>query len=404
MRVLIADKLAPLATERLQAADHEVFVEPGLKDDALVAALAEHRPDALIVRSTKVTAEALAASPTLALVVRAGAGVNTIDLQAAGRLGVFVSNCPGRNAVAVAELVLGLVVAIDRRIPDNVIAAREGRWDKAGLSAADGLKGRTLGILGMGSIGQAVAARARAFEMPVVAWSRSLTEERAAALGVTALADPIEVARRADVLTVHTALTPDTRGLVGRKLLSAMKDGSTVINAARAEVVDEAALPEALDAKGLWAGLDVLASEPSAKTGTLDDPLARHPRVYLTHHIGASTREAQEAVAAEAARLVLAYDRTGRADNCVNLVAQTRATHCLVVRHRDEVGVLADVLDRLRAASINVQEMENILFDGGEAALARIQTASDPGGVIDALTQLPSILHATSVPLTGGSR
>lgn len=404
MRVLIADKLAPLATERLQAAGHEVVLEPKVDGDTLIAALATHRPEALIVRSTKVTAEALAASPALSLVVRAGAGVNTIDLEAAGRLGVFVSNCPGKNAVAVAELVLGLILAIDRRIPDHVIAGREGRWDKGGLGDAAGLKGRTLGILGMGAIGQAVARRAKAFEMKVVAWSRSLTDEGAAAMGVVRASSPLEVARQVDVLTVHTALGKDTRGLLGAELFAAMKDGAIVLNTARAEVMDEAALLAALDAKGLWAGLDVIAAEPPGKTGVLDDPLARHPRVVLTHHIGASTAEAQDAVAAEAARIVLDYDRTGRAVNCVNLVAQTRATHCLIVRHKDEVGVLADVLDRLRAAGINVQEMENILFDGGAAALARIQTASDPSGLLDELSTLPTILHATSVRLTGGSR
>ncbi len=408
MRVLMADRLADLARERLEEDGHTVHVDPSLKGDTLVAAMAAVRPEVLVVRSTKVTDEVLGACSDLALVIRAGAGVNTIDLDAAGKRGVFVSNCPGRNAVAVAELVFGLAIAIDRHLADGVIAARAGRWDKGAFSQAQGLKGRTLGILGMGAIGQAVAQRAKAFEMDVVAWSRSLTPERAAALGVTRAPDALGVARTADILTVHTALTAGTAGLVDAQLLDAMPEGATLINTARAEVVDEVALLEALDRRGLRAGLDVLRSEPSGKTGELDDPLAVHPHVVLSHHIGASTTEAQEAVASEVVRLVRTYDRTGRADSCVNLVMATRATHVLVVRHRDEVGVLADVLDRLRIAGINVQEMENILFDGGAAALARIQTAADPTPVLDALLALPSILHASSVrlatPPAGGPR
>lgn len=404
MRVLMADRLDPVGRERLVGAGHEVREEPQLKGAALVEAVAAWDPEALIVRSTRVDREVLEAGHALSLVVRAGAGVNTIDLEAAGRLGVFVSNCPGRNAVAVAELVWGLMLAIDRKIPDNVSEARAGRWDKARFSQAVGLHGRTLGILGMGAIGRAVAERARAFGMQVVAWSRSLDEATAARLGIQRAADPVEVASRSDVLTVHTALSPQTRGLVGREVLSALPEGAIFINAARAEVVDEEALRAALDARELWAGLDVVEGEPAAKTGALDHPLAAHPRVYLTHHIGASTAQAQRAVAEEAARIVLEYHRTGRAEACVNLVEETRATHCLSVRHRDEVGVLADVLDRLRKASINVQEMENILFEGGGAALARIQTASDPSAVVPELQDLPTTFHVFSVPLSGGKR
>lgn len=404
MRVLLADSLAPLAAAQLTEAGHDVIVEPGLAGASLVAAVRDHAPHALVVRSTTVDAAVLEASPALSLVVRAGAGVNTIDLDAAGRAGVFVSNCPGRNAAAVAELVFGLLIGIDRHLADNVVAARAGRWEKGRFSKADGLRGRTLGILGLGSVGRAVALRARAFGMRVVAWSRSLTPDAAAGLGIERAATPLDVARVADAITVHTALTPETRGIVGRPLLAAMKHGAVLINTARAEVVDEAALAEALDTRGLRAGLDVLEGEPAGKQGAFDHPLARHPSVLFTHHIGASTEEAQESVAADVVRIVLAYDATGRAPSCVNLVSRTRATHCLVVRHRDEVGVLADVLDRLRGASINVQEMENILFEGGGAAVARIQVSRDPTPVLPALEALPSILHVAAVDITSGGR
>ena len=400
MNILFADALSDVAVQALRAAGHGVVVDASLKDDALVAALASHRPDALVVRSTKVTAAHLQASSELSIVVRAGAGVNTIDLDAAGRRGVYVANCPGKNAVAVAELTFALLLALDRHVADCVIDAREGRWNKGAWSKALGLKGRTLGIVGMGQIGEEVARRARAFDMPVVAWSRSLTPARAEALGVRALGSATEVAAEADVVSLHLALTPDTRGLVDAAFLAAMKPGSVLLNTSRAEVVDEAALLEALDARNLSAGLDVLAGEPAGKTGLLDDPLARHSRVVLTHHIGASTQEAQDAVAHEVARILLTFDRTGRAPNVVNLLDETSASHVLIVRHLDEVGVLAGVLDALRSHGINVQEMENTIFAGGEAAVARIQVDGDPSAGVDELNALEHVLHVACVRLT----
>lgn len=400
MRVLIADKLVAEAAQALQDAGHEVHVDPALHGEALREALSTLAPEVLVVRSTKVTAEHLAAASALSLVVRAGAGVNTIDLDAAGAQGVFVSNCPGRNADAVAELTLGLLVSIDRRIPDNVAEARAGRWDKKRFGKADGLKGRTLGVLGCGRIGQAVIARAQAFGMEVVAWSRSLDEAKAAGLGVRHAGSPVEVARHSDALTVHTALTPDTRGLIGAEVLDALPDGAIVLNTSRAGVVDADALSEALDRKGLRVGLDVFEGEPATKQGALDTPLARHERVYLTHHIGASTAQAQQAVAAEAVRVITVFHTTGTPPNCVNVARAPEADHSLVVRHRDRVGVLAAVLDELRKAELNVQEMDNTIFAGGEAAIARIQIDGDPSDVTGAVSALPHVLHVAVVPLS----
>lgn len=402
MKVLLADELAPLAMAQLQQAAHEVVSCVGAKGDELERVLREHQPEALIVRSTKVEARHLGASRALSLVVRAGAGVNTIDLEAAGALGVFVSNCPGKNAAAVAELTLGLILALDRHLPDNVIEARAGRWCKGRFSEAAGLKGRTLGVIGMGQIGQDVAARAAAFGMQVVAWSRSLSPERAEALGVRYAGSPVEVAARCDVLTVHVALSGATRGIVSGEVLGALRDGACVINTSRAEVLDEAALLSALDAGRLRAGLDVFHAEPAGSSGSFESALAQHPRVYLTHHIGASTQEAQDSVAEEAARVVNEFARTGSAPNCVNLVRETSATECLIVRHHDRVGALAGVLDLLREAGINVQEMNNTIFAGGKAAVARIQVAGGAAAVVEQLSALPEVLHVAFVPISKG--
>jgi D-3-phosphoglycerate dehydrogenase len=385
MRVLIADKFEQSGRDGLQAIGCEVSFQPDLKDEPLVAAIAEQQPDVLIVRSTKVTEAMLAAGP-LKLIVRAGAGYNTIDVAAASRRGIYVSNCPGKNSIAVAELAFALMLALDRRIADAVIALRAGQWNKKEFSKARGLFGRTLGLVGLGRIGQEMIPRARAFGMPVVAWSRSLTPERAAELGVERMETPLDVARGADVVSVHVALKPDTRMLIGADFFKAMRDGAYFINTSRGETVDQTALVEAIHAKGIRAGLDVFAMEPTSAVAEFTDPIANEPGVYGTHHIGASTDQAQEAIAAETVRIVQSFKDTGQVPNVVNLAQQTPATHRLVVRHRDRPGVLAQVLDAIKAEHINVQEMENIVFEGAEAAVARINLDKAPSqGTLDRL-------------------
>ena len=385
MKVLIADKFEESGRIGLRTIGCEISFQPDLKDDALVEAIAKEKPDVLIVRGTKVTEPMLAAGP-LKLVVRAGAGYNTIDVGAASRRGIYVANCPGKNSIAVAELAFALVLALDRRVADNVIALRAGQWNKKEFSKARGLFGRTLGLVGVGKIGQEMIPRAKAFGMPVVAWSRSLTPEKAERLGVERKDSPLAVAAAADVLSVHVALKPDTKLLINADFFKAMKDGAYFINTSRGEVVDQDALTEAIHTKGIRVGLDVFAAEPTSATGEFADAIAQEPNVYGTHHIGASTDQAQEAIAAETVRIVKTFKETGQVPNVVNLAAHTPATHRLVVRHRDRPGVLAQVLDAIKAEQINVQEMENIIFEGAEAAVARINLDKAPSnGTLDQL-------------------
>jgi D-3-phosphoglycerate dehydrogenase len=377
MLVLIADKFEQSGRDGLQAIGCEVSFQPDLKDDALVSAIAEDEPDVLVVRGTKVTEPMLAAGP-LKLIVRAGAGYNTIDVAAASRRGIYVSNCPGKNSIAVAELAFALILALDRRIADAVIALRAGEWNKKEFSKARGLFGRKLGLVGLGKIGQEMIPRARAFGMPVVAWSRSLTPERAVELGVERMETPLDVARASDIISVHVALKPDTRLLIGPDFFQAMREGAYFINTSRGETVDQGALVEAIHSKGVRAGLDVFAIEPTSAVAEFTDPVANEPGVYGTHHIGASTDQAQEAIAAETVRIIQSFKETGQVPNVVNLAQRTPATHRLVVRHRDRPGVLAQVLDAIKAEQINVQEMENIVFEGAEAAVARINLDKAP--------------------------
>jgi D-3-phosphoglycerate dehydrogenase / 2-oxoglutarate reductase len=377
MRILIADKFEQSGRDGLQALGCEVSYQPDLKDDSLVNAIAAEAPDVLIVRGTKVT-EAMLEAGALKLVVRAGAGYNTIDVAAASRRGIYVSNCPGKNSIAVAELAFALILALDRRVVDNVITLRRGEWNKKEFSKARGLYGRTLGLIGVGKIGQEMIPRARAFGMPVIAWSRSLTPERAAAMGIELAESPQKVAEAADVVSVHVALTADTRALVGADVFNSMREGAYFINTSRGEVVDQAALVNAMHTRGIRAGLDVYAGEPTSSAGEFSDEIAREPNLYGTHHVGASTDQAQEAIAAETVRIIQSFKETGKVPNVVNLARQTPATHRLVVRHRDRPGVLAQVLEAIKAEHINVQEMENIVFEGAEAAVARINLDNAP--------------------------
>ena len=377
MKILIADKFEESGRIGLRSIGCDISFQPDLKDDALVQAIAKEQPDVLIVRGTRVTEPMLAAGP-LKLVVRAGAGYNTIDVAAASRRGIYVANCPGKNSIAVAELVFALILALDRRVADNVIALRAGQWNKKEFSKARGLFGRVLGLVGLGSIAQEMIPRAKAFGMPVIAWSRSLTPEKAEALGIERKDSPLDVACAADIVSVHVALKPDTKLLINSEFFKAMKDGAYFINTSRGEVVDQNALVEAIHAKGIRAGLDVFALEPTSSVAEFTDAIGKEASVYGTHHIGASTDQAQEAIAAETVRIVKAFKETGQVPNVVNLAARTPATHRLVVRHRDRPGVLAQVLDAIKAEQINVQEMENIVFEGAEAAVARINLDKAP--------------------------
>ena len=393
MKVLVADKFERSGIDGLKAAGCEVAYQPDLEEDSLTHAIASSGADVLVVRGTKVTEPMLEAG-RLSLIVRAGAGYNTIDVAGASKRGIYVSNCPGKNAIAVAELAFGLLLALDRRIPDNVTELRAGSWNKKEYSKARGLYGRTLVLLGVGSIGREMVRRAAGFGLNVVIWSRRfdgenrpLSDIEARELGIESVLraiaielapTPADAVSRGDIVSVHVALSPDTKGLVNAALLARMRPGTVFINTARGDVVDYAALAAAVKERGLRVGLDVYASEPGAAAAPFEDALVQLPGVYGTHHIGASTDQAQEAIAAETVRIIRSYKETGRVPNVVNLARRTPATHMLVVRHRDRPGVLAHVFDHLREANLNVQETENIVFEGAEAAVARINLDGEP--------------------------
>ena len=319
MKILIADNFPESRQHALSAAGHRITFNPGLEGDALGQALAGH--EILVVRGTKVTAAMLDAGAALKLVVRAGAGTNSIDKVHAADNGVRVCNVPGANAIAVAELVIGLIIAIDRHIAGNIIDLRNRRWRKKMYGDARGLYGQTLGILGLGAIGLAVAQRAHAFGMRVCA-KKNPNRPQAVRQGIAAWEiveiDTIEeLTGISDIISLHLPLTGETNQLVDEAFLARMKDGAMLINTARGELLDEAALVRAMDSKGIRAGLDVYQNEPGSGEAVFESALANHPNVRGTHHIGASTEQAQTAVADGVLRVVESFEK-GELLYCVN--------------------------------------------------------------------------------------
>ena len=395
-RILIADSLDPAEFGKVESLGAEIDFQPSLSGESLKSAVAGIR--ILVVRSTKVTKEIIDAANHLALIVRAGSGYNNIDIHAANAKGIFVANCPGKNSIAVAELALGLMISLDRDIPNNVIDLRNDRWDKKRYSKARGLKGQKLGLVGFGCIAQAVAKRAQAFGMAVCAYSRSLTEEQAEAAGVTRATSLERVFSQSDIVSLHLPLNEKTHRLVDKSLLDLLSDQAMFINTSRAELVDPDALLEAAQSGRIRVGTDLFENEPAAKQGEFEDPLGKLDNVVGTHHIGASTTQAQQAIAEATVELVYEFLAHGEVRNAVNLsqVAETAAT--LVVRHLDRVGVLAAVLDRLRRAEINVQKMENLVFEGGMAACARIQLQQWPEkSLVQELMKAEHVIHVEVV-------
>ena len=395
MKVLIADKLAASSIKQLEALGCEVTSNPDLNAETLPAAIADF--DVLIVRSTKVSAAVIAASSGLSLIVRAGAGVNTIDLAAASERGIHVTNCPGKNTEAVAELAIGLLIAADRRIPQAGADLAQQAWKKGEYGKARGLKGRTLGVVGLGNIARAVVARALGLEMKIVAWSRSLTPQAAEALGIAYAATPLEVAAQADAVSVHVAYGKSTtHHLIDEKFLAAMKKGAILVNTSRGEVVDTVALKAAIREKGLRVGLDVFEDEPKGSSDTFaDSELAQ--LAICTPHIGASTDQASEAIADETVRIVKSFIETGLPLNVVNVRGTPVTTHGMVVRHYNRVGVLAMVLDALKAEGVNVEEMQNSIFEGGTAATCSLRLDKAPQAAIVAqLAAHPDIIQVST--------
>ena len=400
MKILFADALPESYIDLLRQQGDECIVAPELGADDIPDVI--KGIDVLVVRSTRVTAETIDRSDVLGLIVRSGAGTNTIDCQAAASSGIYVCNVPGTNSIAVAELTLGLLLALDRHIPAAANDLRNGTWNKDGYSKADGLMGKTFGIVGVGEIGLAVAERARSFGMTVVAERKSDRrtdiEARIRSIGIRLVDDLDALLAESDIVSIHVPGSDQTVDLVDAGFLDRMKPNSILLNTSRGEVVNEEALVDAIESKGIRAGLDVFRHEPSSGTGEFASKLASHPSVVGTHHIGASTQQAQDATSARTIDVIEAY-RAGDPMNCINVVQTRVGAVTITIRHFDRVGVLAGALEVLRQADINVQTMENKVFEGSNAAMAIIDVT---GGVtVDVTRQLAALDNVIQVQTRG---
>jgi len=394
MKVLIADKFPDQYVQKLIDHDIEVIYQPKLGENDLPEAAKE--VDILVVRSTKVNEETINNSKQLNLIIRAGAGVNNINIAAANKKGIYVSNCPGKNSIAVAELAIGLMIALDRRIPDNVKDFNNGKWNKGEYSKAEGLFGKTLAIVGYGNIGKEVATRALALGLNVYVKDISRIE----GYGIKDFSEFDQTLPKADIISIHLPATPETKGLFDDKMFSYMKDGAILINTSRQDVINEEALIKAVKEKNIRVGLDVFKGEPEGKDGEVKSALQGLENVYVTHHIGASTQQAQNAVAEETIKIILDFIHSGVIAHWVNRAKVTDAHFQLVVKHYDKPGVLASILDVLRQGDINIEEVENIIFDGGIAATCTMKlksAASD--SMLTAIKNNPNVLSVSHVAI-----
>ncbi len=375
MNILVVDRMAESAIQELRKLGSNVRYEPDLSGKKLHDQIS--KVEILIVRSTRVEAEMIENAEKLSLIIRAGSGVNNIDLHTASIHGVHVANCPGMNTDAVAELTIGLLIAADRQIVNATHDLREGRWRKKYYSNSRGLRHRTLGLLGFGSIGRAVASRARGLDMNVIVWSRSLSDAIADHFEVERCDTINEVAERSDAVSVHLSATENTHHLVDEEFFSLMSEEAIFVNTSRGEVVDTKALQQAIEEQNLRVGLDVFEDEPASADDTFTQTdLAR--KITATPHIGASTDQASEAIANSVVDIVRSYIQTGRPINTINVRRKSSDSISLLVRHYNEVGVLANVLNILRHEDVNVEEMENTIFEEGEAATCTLWLDSEP--------------------------
>ncbi len=394
VKVLIADKFPDQYIQQLNDMDLEVIYSPKLGEKDLPEAAKE--VDILVVRSTIVNADTINTSRTLNLIIRAGAGVNNIDISAANKKGIYVANCPGMNSVAVAELAMGLMISLDRRIPDNVADFRKGVWNKGEYSKAEGLKGKTLGIIGVGAIGKEVAKRALAFEMNVYGKDISRIE----GVQIKDFSEMDQLLPLCDIVTIHLPATSDTKGLFNKKMFGFMKKGALLINTSRADIIVEEDLLEAIKEKNIRVAVDVFKGEPEAKTGQVTSVLKDNPNVYVTHHIGASTEQSQNAVAAETVRIIKVYTTSGVIAHWINRAKITDAKYQLVVKHYDKPGVLASILDVIREGNINIEEIENVIFQGGVAASCTMKLKSPVSAEkLKTMQKNPDVLSISHVAL-----
>ena len=386
-KVLISDALSETAVNIFRERGVDVDYEPGLGKDKerLLSVVGDY--DGLAVRSaTKATPPVIKAARNLKVIGRAGIGVDNIDIPAATAAGVVVMNTPYGNAITTAEHAIAMMFSLVRKIPQANQSTHAGKWEKSAFMGAE-VFGKTLGVVGCGNIGSIVADRAVGLKMRVIAYDPFLTEERAVELGVEKV-ELEDLLKRADIVTLHTPLTDQTRNIISQESIAKLKPGAYLVNCARGGLVDEAALKDALDAEKLaGAALDVYETEPAT-----DHPLFGHPRVVATPHLGASTKEAQENVAIQIAEQMADYLTRGAVSNALNspsVTAEEAPRLKPYIALAEKLGAFAGQLTESALKKIEVT------FEGDVAALnTKPLTASAVAGVLKPMLSEVNIVNA----------
>lgn len=398
MRLLIADSIDLLPLEELRVLGIEVVSDPTLDKDTLPEALAG--VGILVVRQTEVTAKAVEHARELNLIVRAGGGTGNIDVEAASARGIYVANCPGKNAVAAAELAMAMALALDRRIVDANRDLAAGRWERASYGGESGMLGRHIGIAGLGAVGREVLTRARAFGMRPHVASRGLSAAKAQKLDVAYAPSLERLAAVSDVLTIHLPLNPQTRGCISRLVLEALPHEAIVVNTARAELFDLDALLDLAPKKGLRLGLDAFPNEPKDASASYKTAFAGMKDVICTPHIAGATRQAQRAIADEVTRVVRSFLTEEDVPNVINVCAASPARYVVVLRQLDKVGALANTLAILKRHDINIEEISNTVFDGAKATCTKLRVSGRPTeACLKEIAAFPETLRVDVVPM-----
>jgi D-3-phosphoglycerate dehydrogenase len=390
MKIVVACELPDPALDELRTLTPDVHYLPQASPSELRDSLAD--AGILIVGTTRVSPELITRAPVLQMIVHAGSGPGDVAVEDASAAGVFVTHCPDKDAEAIAELTLGLILALDRRIVSNTVALRENRWTRGESTDARGLYNRTLGILGYGAVGRLVAQRALAFGMRVRAWSPEPVDTPPE-FNIEFCNWPRELARDCDVIAVLPAGDPNEL-LVDAAFLQSMPDGAYLVHVGHPGAVDEAALARAVEQRHLRVALDVCSSEPAGDTGRFRWRFGDLVNVIGTQHIGSLTAQARQATADEVVHIVRSFVVSGEVLNCLNLCDRSPATWQLVLRGRDQVGVMAAILDAIRADGINAQEMASRVFTGAKAAWCVIALEERPSTeALESIRALPDVLH-----------
>lgn len=392
MKILITCRLPEFAVETLRSIHSAVEYRPDMTAEALAAAISG--VGILIVDSIRVAPDVILRGRELEMIIRAGWGSGNVAIDEASAQGVFVTHCPEKDASSIAEHVLGLLLALDRRTVEQTASLRSGKWTRSEFLDARGLSGRTLGIIGQGRTAVELARRATAFNMKVLLWRAQPTIDQEQPGSIEFCDWPREVARRSDMVAILGAVTPDGVASIDADFFQNLAPGAYVVFAGKSHAMDESALAAAIQSRRLRVALDVHASEPAGDSSRFRSQIMQIPGVIGTHHMAGISAHATDSIASEIVRIVRTFLVSGEVLNCINLCERSPATWQLLLRVKDQVGVLASILDAIRADGINAEEITVRVFTGAKAAWISIALDERPSTeALDAIRSIRDVIH-----------